>query len=67
MRKKVCFDCEHCIVDIKDAKAINDEPFQWQCERSYWQDVSVCLECHPYIRDWAVSCKHFDLIGDVEW
>ena len=60
MKTRICFNCVHRIVDIKDAKRVSKFPDQWQCEKNYWQDMTISLNCHPNNRDWAVRCGYFE-------
>ena len=61
MKPKLCFNCIYRVVDVKDAINVtkNVDIYQWQCKRGNWQDMSICLECHPVNRDWAMRCSYF--------
>jgi hypothetical protein len=63
MKKQLCFDCIHRVVDIEDAKSVyNSGILQWQCKKGWWQDASICLNCIEGIRDYANRCNSFERI-----
>lgn len=59
--KKICYDCEHRVIEPEDSAEVLDDPCQWQCRQRYWQDASICFKCHPEIRNWANRCPYFEM------
>ena len=60
-KKKFCCNCIHRIMNVSDATHALNNPRQWCCKKDFWQDMSVCLQCNPNNRDWAIHCTRFKL------
>jgi hypothetical protein len=62
MKKQLCCDCDHRILEAKDSISVHHSPLQWTCKKDFWQDMSICLECSSYNWDWGTRCSYFKRI-----